>query len=132
LWQATATTLEGFAAGKIELPKPKGRDGNKSGMMRVAPSFIRKADAESISGHQEMLYTAETLAEFLRWPIPKVEAVLSGLAAVEERCGQLPHLRQLIFWYVAPRPYLRRYRQRLPGFAATAAAASRPGGLRIG
>jgi hypothetical protein len=54
--------VEGFAEGRIKLPKAKERNGNQSGAARVAPSFIT---TQSISGHREMLYSAASLAKFI-------------------------------------------------------------------
>jgi hypothetical protein len=47
------------------------------GAVRYAPSFIT---TQSISGRPEMLYSAATLAEFLRWSPAKVEGVLNALS----------------------------------------------------
>ena len=71
--------VEAFGDGLIRLPKSKNED---HGSLRYAPSFI--GVGKSSSGPQELLYTAATIAEFLRWNVGEIEAHLNSLAVVEK------------------------------------------------
>lgn len=70
--------VEGYAAGKIELPKPKGA-GNGQGNLRYAPHFGGQ------SSRTESPYTVGTLAQFLGWKEYKVQAALNALALIEDK-----------------------------------------------
>jgi ParB-like nuclease domain len=70
--------VEGFAEGRIELPKVK-TDGNR---VRYAPSFL--SGGGSNSGRPELGYSATSLSKFLGWNEGKVEAILSTLAVIEK------------------------------------------------
>ena len=82
--QNVRSVVQAYAEGRIELPPTKPRDGNKSGMIRIAPSFKPKADAKSMSEHPDVLYSAATLAQFLGWNESKVEAILNVLTLTED------------------------------------------------
>jgi len=71
--------VEGYAAGKVELPKAAG--GPRA---RYAPSFISGRRDNSIPAKAELAYTADTLANFLGWGVDKVEKTLQALATIEE------------------------------------------------
>ena len=76
--------VNGFAAGKIELPKAANAD---HGSLRYAPSFI--GTGKSSSGRPELLYSAATIASFLGgdkagWSRDKIELILGILSAIEE------------------------------------------------
>jgi hypothetical protein len=74
--ETVRTTVEAFANGKIKLAKAT--EGSLS--LRLAPSFVRSTNK---SLRPDLFYTAETIKDFLGFPLARVEAALSALAAVE-------------------------------------------------
>lgn len=71
--------VEGFAEGRIVLPKVKGQ-----GQVRHAPSFIAPGPKTNSPASGGISYTAESLAKFTNKPAGRIEAILSALATLEK------------------------------------------------
>lgn len=80
--------VEGFAEGRIELPKAA----EVSGRSRIAPSFI---GGGSNSQNREFAYSAESLAKFTGKPIDRVERILGALAVAEKELLDTEDLKDL-------------------------------------
>jgi hypothetical protein len=104
-WTATADVMqetvrgvvEGYAAGRIKFPALKGK--TPKAEMRFAPSFRCGADVLTTSGAHP--YSAETLREFLGWPLARVRAVLTVLQAEERELVSTKDLSGLTTWKAA-------------------------------
>ena len=71
--ETIAAVIKAYAAGKITLDMPDGRNGK----VRSAPSFQSRFEGSGAT------YIPETVAAFLRWPLRKVERAVAALAAIE-------------------------------------------------
>ena len=75
--------IEGFAEGRIELPKAKGGAIGNTG--RYAPSFSKASP--NVSGRPETLYTAAGLATFTGKPEARVEEYRRGEICITVPCA---------------------------------------------
>lgn len=82
--------VEGFAEGRIELPKVSNRE---HGSLRYAPSFV--GGGKGSSQNRELLYSAESLARFTGKSLSRVEKVLTALAAAEKELINTEDLKDL-------------------------------------
>jgi len=65
---------------------------------RIAPSFLPKGNACEVNPDVR-IYTAETLAEFLKWKPFKVENVLNALSVSREPGAQQEEHPKVLFYF---------------------------------
>jgi ParB-like chromosome segregation protein Spo0J len=75
--ETISAVVRAYAQDRITLSKPNGRTRDQ---LRHAPSYRLRRSDDAVTEHT---YTADTIAQFLRWPVPKVKRALTALAAIE-------------------------------------------------